>query len=296
MEDDIKFELLGIAEMIKRDILTVPSNQREYSWNKEIQVKSFLQDITNSMGENNHSYFLGTVVLTKKKNGILEIADGQQRLATTAMVLAAIRDYNADKGDAKSAHSIESDFLCTYDRDKEEDISKLTLNIDDNDFFVNTVVLRKQSRKTTSIQRRSHKLISEAFSYIKEYIKVMEVQYGVVNIKPRLNALIKFLETKAKVVKLTVPNEETAFTLFETLNDRGLQISQVDLVKNHIFKLSDNRLPEAQRSWSAMRGAIETISDFDDDITIEFLRSCCCIIVGLTTKKEILKKNPGKDK
>lgn len=290
MEDEIKFELLGIAEMIKRHVLIVPSNQREYSWHQDIQVKSFMQDISNSMAQNSQSYFLGTVVLTKKKNDVLEVADGQQRLATTAMVLAAIRDYFTEIGDARSSHSIETEFLCTYDREKEEDISKLTLNIDDNDFFVNTVVSRKHHRKPTSIQRRSHKLISEAFTYIKEHIKTLEENYGTANMKSQLNTLIKFLQTKAKVVKLVVPNEETAFTLFETLNDRGLQISQVDLVKNHIFKLSGDRLSEAQRSWSSMRGAIETISDFDDDITIEFLRSCCCIITGLTTKKEILKK------
>lgn len=290
MDNDIEFDVLGIAEMLKRDILVVPSNQREYSWLTDIQVKSFLQDITHAMRNRNQSYFLGTVVLTKNKNKVLEIADGQQRLATTTMILAAIRDYFAEKGDARTMQSIENEFLSTYDRIKGEDISRLTLNIDDNDFFVNNVVFRKQHRKNTNPQRRSHKLIQNAYAEIKEHIKGIEKQSGEINAKLQLNELIEYLKEKTRIVKLVVANEETAFTLFETLNDRGLKTSQADLVKNHVFKLADNRLSEAQRLWSSMKGAIETISDMDDDITMDFLRNACCIFAGQTTKKEVLKK------
>ncbi len=289
MDNDIEFGVLGIAEMLKRDVLVVPSNQREYSWVKDLQVKSYLQDVTHAMRNRNQSYFMGTVVLTKSKSNILEIADGQQRLATTTMVIAAIRDYFADKGDARTMQSIENEFLCAYDRIKGEDISRLTLNIDDNDFFVNTVVFRKQNRKPTNPQRRSHKLIMNAYAEIKEHIKTIEKQYGEINAKLQLNELIDFLKDKTKIVKLVVANEETAFTLFETLNDRGLKTSQADLVKNHVFKLADSRLPEAQRLWSSMKGAIETISDIDDDITMDFLRASCCIMSGLTTRKDVLK-------
>ncbi len=294
MDSDIAIEVLGIAEMLKRDILAVPSNQREYSWARDIQVKDFLQDITHAMRNRNQSYFLGTVVLTKNKNGVLEVADGQQRLATTTMVLAAIRDYFGDKGDAKTANSIETDFLSSYDRVKGEDISRLTLNIDDNNFFVNNVVLKKHSRQAVNPVRRSHKLILNAYAEIKEHVKGIEKQSGEANAKTQLNDLIEYLRSKTRIVKLVVENEETAFTLFETLNDRGLKTSQADLVKNHIFKLSDNRLTEAQGLWSSMKSAIETISDVDDDITMEFLRAACCIISGATTKKDVLRKIQAK--
>ena len=133
METDIDFELLGIAEVIKRDAFIVPSNQREYAWLKNVQVKDLLQDINNAIRNNKETYFLGTVVLTKNDKGSLEIADGQQRLATTTMILAAIRDYFLSKGDTDMYRSIENDFLFTYDRKEKETVSKLTLNLDDND-------------------------------------------------------------------------------------------------------------------------------------------------------------------
>lgn len=290
MNDDIDFDVIGIAELIKRDVLKVPLNQREYSWKRGLQVRAFLQDIFNNARNSSQSYFLGTIVLTKTKLGQLEIADGQQRIATTTMLLAAIRDYFVEKGDSKATQSIESEYLSSYDRIKGEDIARLTLNIDDNDFFINTVVFRKHHRKPTTAMRVSHRLIEEAYTEIKEYIKSLEMHSGDLHLRTQLNEMIEYLRSKARVVKLVVENEETAYTLFETLNDRGLKTSQADLVKNHLFRLSDNRLIEAQGLWSSMKGAIETISDVGDDITIEFLRAACCVFSGSTTKREVLRK------
>ncbi|MHB8258975.1 MAG: DUF262 domain-containing protein [Bacteroidia bacterium] len=288
MEKDIEFDVIGIAELIKRDILIVPSNQREYSWLSGNQVKSFLHDINNSKS-NNQSHFLGTIVLTRNKERKLEIADGQQRLATTTMFISAVRDYFSEQGDSKMVTSLENDFLSSYDRNNRTDIPRLTLNIDDNDFFLNNVVLKKQSRKGVVKQRRSHSLIEDAYKTIKEYINNINETYGT-HAAIQLNELVDYLKDSAKVVKLVVDTEETAYTLFETLNDRGLKTSQADMVKNHIFRLSDKRLAEAQKIWSSMKSAIETVSDIDEDITIEFLRAACCIISGLTTKKEVYSK------
>lgn len=288
-KEDIDFDVIGIAEMLSRDIFVVPANQREYSWISEIQVKSFMQDITNAMRDKNKTYFLGTVVLTNGKNNTLEIADGQQRLATTTMVISAIRDYFSEKGYSKQVNSIENEFLSVYDRAKEEQIPRLTLNVDDNNFFINTVVLKKHDRVIKPPVRRSHRLIAQAYEEIKSSIATIVEQYGEIRSKQQLNEIIDFLKNKSRVVKLVVDSEETAFTLFETLNDRGLKTSQADLVKNFIFNLSGDRISEAQRYWSSMKGAIESISDRDDDITMEFLRIACCVLTGPTAKREVFK-------
>src|SRR5437763_16791004 len=75
--------------------------------------------------------------------------------------------------------------------------------------------------------------------------------------------------------------------LFETMNDQGLKTSLVDLVKNRLFQLSGDRLVEAQKLWSSMKSALESVSD-DDEITLDFLRAVCCIMFGHTTKKDIM--------
>lgn len=287
MEKGIEFEVIGIAEAIKRNRFVVPPNQREYSWLKDVQVSDLLQDISNSLRNPEVPYFIGTIVLTVGKDGMLEIADGQQRLATTTMILASIRDWFRSKGDTMIVQSIENDFLFTIDRKERERIPKLTLNLDDNEYFKNLILDPAHARVSQTQMRRSHKLIYQASLAIQSYINGLEKQYGVEYIKEHLNDWIDYLSKNVNIVKLVVSNSENAFKMFETLNDRGLKTSQVDLVKNHIFKVSDNRLPEAQRLWSSMRGAVETIAE-EDDVMIDFLRDACCIISGSTTKKEIM--------
>ena len=105
-----------------------------------------------------------------------------------------------------------------------------------------------------------------------------------------MNNWLDFLLINARIVKLVVKDAESAFIMFETLNDRGLKTSQADLVKNHLFGKSDVRLPEAQKLWSSMKGAIETVANDDDDITMEFLRLACCVITGATREKDVMKK------
>ena len=90
----------------------------------------------------------------------------------------------------------------------------------------------------------------------------------------------------SKVLVLKVPDATWAFTMFETLNDRGIKTSQVDLVKNHLFQEAGKRIEEAQQSWSAMRGIIESIGD-KDDLIIEYVRWACCVLYGMTREKEI---------
>ncbi len=287
MDKDFEFKVIGIAKAIKQDRFKVPPNQREYSWNSDIQVRDLLQDVSNALRSPDKPYFLGTIVLTVGDDGLLEIADGQQRLATTTMILAAIRDYFREKGESNSYKSIETDYLFSYERKQGDFTSKLTLNVDDNEYFKKKV-LHHHSHVTATGTRRSHKLIAQAYTTIKEYIS------GIVSMQQSragevLNDWIDYLENKANIVVLKVSNAENAFMMFETLNDRGLKTSQVDLVKNHIFHKSGDRLPEAQRMWSSMKSVIETVSD-DDDITMDFLRCVCCIISGQTTKKEIMKK------
>jgi len=285
MDKEFDFKVMGIAKAINQERYRVPPNQREYSWNSEVQVRDLLQDINNAIKTPEKPYFLGTIVLTVADNGFLEIADGQQRMATTTMILAAIRDYYRDAGKSDTYKSIENDYLFSYDRKQGEHTSKLTLNIDDNEFFKNSVL--HHHTKKAAATRRSHRLIEQAFDYIKKYIN------GIISLDKKraadvLNDWIEYLENEAYIVVLKVSNAENAFMMFETLNDRGLKTSQVDLVKNHIFNKSGDRLGEAQSMWSSMKSAIDTVSD-DDDITMDFLRCACCLVAGQTTKKEIMR-------
>ena len=95
----IDFVHLGIGRALANYRLRVPPNQRDYAWEDD-RVKELFQDFARAIKLK--TYFLGSVVLTRGEDGVLEVADGQQRLATVTIGIAAIRDYFHTRGDAMS--------------------------------------------------------------------------------------------------------------------------------------------------------------------------------------------------
>src|SRR5215217_8133656 len=91
------FESLGIGNLLRKTRLQVPANQRPYAWD-EVHVRTLLEDLNDAIQRDDDDYFLGTIVLVQKGKETPSIADGQQRLATTSILLARIRDRQAALG------------------------------------------------------------------------------------------------------------------------------------------------------------------------------------------------------
>src|SRR5450432_3379664 len=113
----IAFEELGLGSVLSRYTLHVPPNQREYAWEIDPHVTKLLTDFARAINDSG-PYFLGTVVTIPRGEGILEVVDGQQRLATTAILLAEIRNYLKQQHEDVVVSSIESEFLSGIDREK----------------------------------------------------------------------------------------------------------------------------------------------------------------------------------
>ncbi|SOD02541.1 Protein of unknown function [bacterium JGI 053] len=284
--DRIEFQHKGIGLTLKHQRLVVPLNQREYSW-QEKHVTDLLQDLRDaSVGAK--SYFLGTIVLTKGANGVLEVADGQQRLATTSILLAAVRDFLLSIGKDVPAGSIEKDFLLQHDRRTEEIVPQLRLNVDDHEFFRRFVLLRPGSpERTVAPQKDSHTRMQKAAELARKHIDEIASFAGASRVE-RLMDLVDFIEERAQVVILTVPDYLNAFVMFETLNDRGLKASQADLLKNHILSLAGERMNEAQQKWAQMLGILETTGQ--EDIAVTYLRHLVVTMHGPTKERELFIK------
>src|SRR5258708_103389 len=112
----IKFEPLGIGGALSHYRLVVPLNQRPYAWEKT-HVERLYQDLSAAILSEDKTYFLGTIVLAHGEDGLLLVADGQQRLATTSILIAAIRDYLFEAGpnERKTADKYGSTYLLEYD-------------------------------------------------------------------------------------------------------------------------------------------------------------------------------------
>ena len=97
-----------------------------------------------------------------------------------------------------------------------------------------------------------------------------------------------FLEFKARVVLLKVPDDSDAYQMFETLNDRGLRTSQADLIKNYLFGRARERIGEVQEHWAFIRGTLEALDD--NDITVTFLRHALIAQHGYLRESEAYSK------
>src|SRR4030042_6410628 len=96
----------GIGEILKQFQLKVPPNQRDYSWT-DLEVTTLFQDLAKTIADNEPEYFLGTISTIPDSSGLLEVIDGQQRLATITILLSRIRRYLLDK-DAVIAEDVKS--------------------------------------------------------------------------------------------------------------------------------------------------------------------------------------------
>jgi uncharacterized protein with ParB-like and HNH nuclease domain len=113
--EQIEIERETIGHALRDRKLYVPMHQRSYAWEEE-HVTDLYQDFASAISDGDSEYFLGSIVVVGTGPGKFEVNDGQQRLATSTILIAAIRDYFVRQGDDKTASLIERDHLYSEDR------------------------------------------------------------------------------------------------------------------------------------------------------------------------------------
>jgi hypothetical protein len=273
-------EKRGISHLLLDSNLAVPLYQRSYAWESR-NVTDFLDDIERALKKDAPEYFLGSIVLAQSQTlrGRPEVVDGQQRLATTTILIAQVRDYFKSINDQRH-QDIDGQFLMNRDLRSQEDVQKLQLNERDNDFFLKSI-LRPNGEVVP--QRDSHRAIAQAKDLcsrrVQELVKSSKTPEILID-------LVMYLKEQAQVIVLSVPSDENAFVLFETLNDRGLDLALSDLLKNYLFRVAGNRLPEVQASWVSMYSLFEA-SNSEAEV-VGFIRQAYSASHGLTRVKEVL--------
>src|SRR5207249_4653621 len=86
-----------------------------------------------------------------------------------------------------------------------------------------------------------------------------------------LNDWVRFIEESAEVILARCPDHENAFLMFETINDRGAELSQADLLKNYLFSQTASKIKEAFDKWEKMKVALESLGD-DKKLILAYLR------------------------
>jgi len=220
--------------------LKVPKYQRSYSWGKD-QWEMFWSDLTNlSRGD---THFLGSIVVIERETEIGEldvvsIVDGQQRLTTASILLNEMKlQYQIQQKD--NIVNKLNEYLWVSDQDGKEH-PKITLGHYDNEEYQSLIGGDLPSENDSQIGNAS-----EFFSKKLQHLDTSEI-----------DKLRKRLLEAMTVVRIECDDDESAFKLFETLNDRGLPLSAVDLMKNYLFKRTSR---EDSVDYDAVRESWEEI-------------------------------------
>ncbi len=263
--------------------MAVPIYQRSYAWTEE-EVIEYWKDLRGAFSESPPEYFLGTVVLTRQTSPPRNtIIDGQQRLATTSILLAAIRNEFLNRGDGRRADIVQRTYLSAPDLASATDVSRLNLNSEDSHFFEQRIV---NGKSTPSPTRASHERIFKAFEIFQAEIKRVTDDAGP-DWENRLTQWVEFLRNSVKTIVLDVPSDSDAYLIFETLNDRGADLTIADLLKNYLFGHAGLKLDAVRDGWMMVLGALEIPSE--NTLFTTFLRHYWSSIRGAVRERELYK-------
>lgn len=232
-------EILGNAK-----VYAVPKYQRSYSWEIE-QWEDLWQDIMELKRNEENIHYLGTIVLKTLDNKSFEVIDGQQRLATLSFIILAcikVLDEFIENGiETKKNKERKEIYMNSYIGFKEPKSltykPKVTLNHFDKDLYNAYLIQLKQPQNISRLPD-SNKLMLKSFNYFFEKIKSLNFKSG--------DEIVDFIENvilnKLILIQIVVEDTLSAYTVFETLNARGIELTTTDLLKNYLFSLLDNEI------------------------------------------------------
>jgi len=242
----------------------VPPYQRDYSWSEE-QWEDLWNDVLELRGRPDDRHYMGALVVERTSDREFLIIDGQQRMATLSILaLAVIGKLRtmADRGvepdrNQERAKELRNRFIGEKDPASLVESSRLYLNATDNAFYQDYLVQLRQPLNPRGLPK-SNRLLWDCFRYLGDQLdKVFALKYDG-------EALARVLsETVARqllFILITVDDELNAYTVFETLNARGLELTTTDLLKNYLFsrvKVSFD-LDALQRRWRSLIATVAT--------------------------------------
>ncbi|WP_187894876.1 DUF262 and DUF1524 domain-containing protein [Helicobacter pylori] len=242
--------LLEFFEQNQTNQFVIPIYQRLYSWKKE-QCKQLWDDIIKIGGNDKmNGHFIGSILYVldgnTHSNNPLLIIDGQQRLTTITLLFIALRDHLND----------EDEFLKKFSRQKIR--NRYLINSDEKGDKKFRLILSEPDKDTLlSLIDKDRRKPSEPSSKIMENFKLFEK--WIRKNTDKLETIFKGLEKLMIVYIALEKGKDDPQLIFESMNSKGIELTQTDLIRNYILMGLD---PEKQKIfykkyWRAMEEAFK---------------------------------------
>jgi hypothetical protein len=260
---------------------SVPDFQRNYAWGEE-QVSQFWADVKSLLDGSVEDHFLGPVVLLEADNSRKPVIDGQQRLTTLVILASVIRDYlllemDDPHIDVEGNRIVVSQKLTPLLFLPDLKSPRLEGNYQIRAIIENYVVrnpntperkhFADKEHPLNKSQARASKNVELAQSTLKRlFVEWIEAEANLSDHRvAEINSIIEAILNKIQFLVIEVGNEEDAFTIFETLNDRGLKLSPGDLIKSYLLRriMEQNPATDRQSIIDDWERILENLEDYD---------------------------------
>ena len=255
----------------------VPPYQRDYAWTQQ-EWEDLWNDVIEMRGDPDGRHYMGALVVQTHGDREYFVIDGQQRLATISLLALAIIDKLRRMADAgadaehnrQRATELRNRFIGEKDPASLVESSRLRLNETDDPFYQDYLVQLRPPLNPRGLSG-SNALLWKCFRYFSQQIDELEPGSG-----SQGEQIAKILsETVARrllFILITVDDELNAYTLFETLNARGLDLTTTDLLKNYFFSKLRARadVDSLKRRWQTLIATV-TLERFPDFLRYHLL-------------------------
>lgn len=249
-----------VEEVFKESFYEIPAFQREYVW-KAPQVSSLLNDAFDALFDENGSattgeYFIGSIVAYLDSDRVFQLIDGQQRITTLFLVLCAIRDRRKALNDVESIGFLEGMIKDQYQKLDGTTGARLRLRPlyeDAGD------VLDALAHGKAAALGDGQRLPNSARNMLQAYETASE--FLLEQFQSDVNAIRKFqahMTKRVRLVRIQTLGISDALRIFETINDRGVGLNALDLLKNLLFmQVPKDEFDKLTTVWKEMVHTIE---------------------------------------
>jgi uncharacterized protein with ParB-like and HNH nuclease domain len=247
----IQFKYLDIENCFK-NFYVVPDYQREYVWS-EIELMQLLEDVFEEFDFNlNKEYFIGSTVVFKNNDGLYELIDGQQRTTSIFLIICAFKQIYKER-------NIDIDTIERMIKDKtvnalgdSVDRHKLELQYrDSSNILIKIANNQERPDQLTGSAERLFIAYETAVTFLKDRFK-NESDHT------ELKKFFVYIYRKLKFIQIETPEINDALKIFETINERGVGLNPMDLLKNLLFRQADrNQFNALKSKWQILIQLLE---------------------------------------
>jgi uncharacterized protein with ParB-like and HNH nuclease domain len=217
----------------------IPRYQRPYKWADE-QIDKLWDDLTEAYENQTESYFLGSVITAAPKDAssYLDIVDGQQRITTLMILFAVVRDLfpsiNRTPASPDPSNITSKTIKSSILADDEFNRLKLYTHINHQTDFENLII----NANTTKIVRPKKKEIESDEEPRFKFLNTAAMFNEKLTIKGEdyVGKFMNYLFNNVRLIRIDCTSKEFAIKLFQVLNDRGLDLTNADLIKSFLIQ------------------------------------------------------------